>query len=745
MRYQRPFPLGVENLESRELLTTLPANFAEFELTPRLDSAPVGLLRAPDGRLFISTDDNDDQGTIRVVKNENLLSTPALQLSIQSSGEHGMIGWTLDPNFDSNGHLYLMYTTSQGGVHHRISRFTFSGDTINPNTELVLMDLDQLTSGTVHNGGGMAFGNDGKLYIGVGDNQVATNSESLGTVLGKILRINPDGSIPTDNPFYNLTTGINRAIYARGVRNPFNMDADPVTGRIFFNDTGPSTYEEVNEVKYGADYGWPGQGVSQGSGPNNNPAFEDPVHAYLQAANPGSCAITAGNFHRTSNPDFPSAHTDKYYFADYCGAWIYGYDLATEEVQPFATDTPVGPVSIEVGDDGSLYYLSFQERKLFKIEYLQNSTLQITQQPANSQVAVGQPATFSVRAAPDSPDGPFTYQWQKRSSGDSQFSDIAGATDRVLTISTTNASDDGAEFRAAVFSGSESATSNAATLIVTSGSPPTPVITSPLLTDSYVAGDTISFSGFATDPDESGNLPTANLTWEVTFQHDDHDHPQFGPVSGISGGSFTVPTIGETSANTWFRIHLTAEDSSGLSTYTYRDIFPEKATFTIDSNVPGVQLLLDGTPVASPKATLGVVGVKRSIGVASPQLVGGKQYEFTGWSDGGEISHVISTPATDQTFTATFQEIADPGGPVTGAVTAYKFNEGSGLVAGDSATNGTPDSATLTNGVIWSNDAVTGQAIQFDGVNDYLAVPDSADFNTEDFSKRTIFALVQGE
>ena len=358
----------VEQLESRELLTTLPANFAEFQITPRLDEPPVTLLQSPDGqRLFISTDDNNDQGAIIVVKDGEVLPTPALRLDIKSSGEHGMIGMVLDPNFAANNHIYVMYTTTDGGLHNRLSRFTFSGDTIDPNTELVLIDLDGLGGGTVHNGGGLAFGDDGRIYVGVGDNQVSTNAEDMSTVLGKILRLNPDGSIPTDNPFYASTTGNNRAIYALGVRNPFTMDADPVTGRIFFNDVGPASFEEINEVKAGVDYGWP----SQGAGSNDDPGFEDPVHAYRHSGDPGGCAITGGRFNQTTNPGFPTEYSGQYYFSDFCGGWIYSYDLDTGIVEEFASDLPGEPVSPFIDQtDGSLYYLSREERAVFKLSLI---------------------------------------------------------------------------------------------------------------------------------------------------------------------------------------------------------------------------------------------------------------------------------------------------------------------------------------------------------------------------------------
>jgi len=596
----------------------------------------------------------------------------------------------------------------------------------------------------VHNGGGMAFGRDGKLYVGVGDNQVATNAEDMTTVLGKILRLNPDGSIPTDNPFYGSTQGNNRAIYARGVRNPFTMDADPDSGQIFFNDVGPASFEEINEVKRGADYGWP----SQGAGANRDSRFEDPVYAYLHSGNPGGCAITGGRFHRTDNPSFPSQYTNKYYFTDYCGGWIQSYDLRTGDVAMFASDLPVRPISPLIDEDGSIYYLSREERAVLKIEHQAENELQVTKQPEDAQVAAGGSVTFTVEAAGD---GPFRYQWQKQSRGDSSFSDIAGARSSSLTINTVTRGDDRAEFRVVVRNDSDRVNSNRAELTVTDGSPPEPVITLPTGREKYEAGDTITYEGFATDPDESGRLPNEQLIWEVTFQHDDHDHPVLGPVSGRSGGSFVVPMIGETSANTWFRVHLTAIDSSGLETYIFRDIFPEKSRFTLQSNVDGLDLLLDGTPISAPTTTLGVVGVERTIGARPTQVVGNRTYEFVGWSDGGNISHTISTPPSNRTYTATYREIVAPVRPETpdpvvppvtpelsGLVTQFRFDELAGTTTRDSASSGIPDTATLFNGARWTNDGLRNGAIQFDGVDDFLSIPDSVDFNDRDVDKFTV-------
>ncbi|RYG62439.1 glucose sorbosone dehydrogenase, partial [bacterium] len=248
---------------------TYPAGFTESWVAGNL-LKPTTMAFAPDGRLFIL----EQEGKVRIVKNGQLLEQPFLTLTVSYTGERGLVGITFDPDFASNGYVYLYYTATTPNVHNRISRFKAQGDVANPSDETILLDIDQLDS-SIHNGGSMRFGPDGKLYVAVGENSVAPNAQTLTNLKGKILRLNKDGSVPTDNPFYNQTTGINRAIYALGFRNPFSFDIQPGTGRIFANDVGNSTWEEIDDVKAGRNYGWPTT-----EGPSNDPRFEPPLYTY---------------------------------------------------------------------------------------------------------------------------------------------------------------------------------------------------------------------------------------------------------------------------------------------------------------------------------------------------------------------------------------------------------------------------------------------------------------------------------
>ena len=178
-----------------------------------------------------------------------------------------------DPGFASNHFVYVHYTATTPTIHNRVSRFTANGDVAVAMSELAILDLDPLSSANNHNGGAIHFGIDGKLYVAVGDNANGANSTVLTTLKGKMLRLNADGTIPTNNPFFNQATGVNRTIWAIGLRNPFTFSIHSASGRMFINDVGEATWEEINEGGAGENYGWPST-----EGATNEPAFQTPLY-----------------------------------------------------------------------------------------------------------------------------------------------------------------------------------------------------------------------------------------------------------------------------------------------------------------------------------------------------------------------------------------------------------------------------------------------------------------------------------
>ena len=198
------FQLSVGVIQAAEV----PSGFTDALLAGNL-TAPTAMAFAPDGRLFVA----EERGRLRIIKNGVLLPTPFLTVNVDYSGERGLLGVAIDPDFAVNRFVYVYYTVPSTPRHNRLSRFTANGDVAVAGSQTVLLELDNLNAGN-HNGGAIHFGPDGMLYIAVGDNAVGTNAQSLSNLLGKILRINKDGTIPSSNPFFTSTTGRNRAIWA---------------------------------------------------------------------------------------------------------------------------------------------------------------------------------------------------------------------------------------------------------------------------------------------------------------------------------------------------------------------------------------------------------------------------------------------------------------------------------------------------------------------------------------------------
>jgi glucose/arabinose dehydrogenase len=629
------------------LPATVPSGFVDEVVATGLLS-PTAMAFAPDGRLFVC----QQGGQVRVIKNGSLLSTPFASVTTTTSGERGLLGIAFDPNFGTNQFVYIYYTATTPAVHNRVSRFRASGDVAVSGSETILLELNDLSSATNHNGGAMHFGPDGKLYIAVGENANGNNAQTLANLLGKILRMNPDGTIPSDNPFFSSATGQNRLIWALGLRNPFTFDFQRTTGRLFINDVGQNTWEEINDGIAGSNYGWPTT-----EGMTTNPNFRSPLFAYGHGASSTTgCAITGGTFYNPTTTQFPTSFVGKYFFADFCSNWVRVFDPASGTAADFASNFSA-PVDLHVGSDGLLYYLmrgaGSNTGVVGRIRNAANQPPSITAQPTNKTAAVGQQVTFSVTATGSQP---LAYQWQRGTTN------IAGATSPSFTL-TAAAGDNGATFRVIVSNAFGTVTSTSATLTVTANSPPTATITSPAAGTQYSGGDTINYAGTGTDP-EDGTLPPSAFTWEVVFHHDTHTHPFVAPTSGATSGSFTIPRLGETATNVFYRIRLTVRDSIGLTSTVTRDITPRTSTITLQSNPAGLQVTLDGQPVTTPTSVSSVVGITRTLGVVSPQTLGGTSYAWSSWSDGGAASHTVNTPATNTTYTATF--VPSTGGGLTG-------------------------------------------------------------------------------
>ncbi len=579
----------------------LPPGFVEVPLATGLD--PTAMALAPDGRIFIA----EKYGSVRIVENGALLPDPFVQLNVDNYNERGLSGIAFDPDFAQNGYVYLYYTVKNGG-HNRLSRVKAIGNYATD--EEILLELPPLAS-TIHNGGAMAFGSDGKLYLAVGDGADATKAPSLQSLLGKVLRLNPDGTVPPGNPFAAQTTGILQAIYAVGLRNPFSMTIQPGTNRIFVCDVGSQFFEEVNYIEAGMDYGWnmlEGKQVAQ-----NLPAnYRDPVYAYPHSL---GCSVVGAAFYNPAVAQFPADYVGQFFFADYCQGYIKMLDPATGILGAvFATQID-RPLCILTGKQGELYYISrggmgggsdpdntsTLEGMLWRVDYVGTGAPVFSAQPQPRLQTIGETATFTANA---NGSDPITYQWQR----DGQI--IPGEINKALTLNNLMLSDSGTLIRCVATNAYGQVASQTALLRVTANQRPVPVILLPLPTDQYSAGDTLFFAGEASDV-EQGNLGGDDLTWRIDLHHDQHSHPALAAMSGSATGSYVVPTVGETADNVWIRIYLTARDQIGLTTTIHRDIFPHKVRLRVETDPPGLTVRVDGKTYIAPVELASVRGLRR--------------------------------------------------------------------------------------------------------------------------------------
>jgi glucose/arabinose dehydrogenase len=318
---------------------------------------PTDLRFLPDGRILIS----EKTGAIRVYNDGQMQADPLITIPVRSDWSRGLLGIEVDPDFDQNGYVYAAYITPDN--YDQLSRFTVTDPTadtltIDPDSELVLMRGDQQDADD-HHGGSVRVGPDGKLYWSMGDNGwnhtntgvISQNSQNLSNMYGKILRINTDGSVPDDNPFVN-TPGALPQIYAYGFRNPYRMTFTD-DGDLLVGDVGENTWEELDNVVAGGNYGWSlaegpcnGIGATSCSSPSS---FVNPIYAYQH--NGQSSAITS-----------VTPYGDKVLIADMQHGWIkeltFNGDYSSLVSEETFDDKAGTTSSLIEGPDGNIYQLT---------------------------------------------------------------------------------------------------------------------------------------------------------------------------------------------------------------------------------------------------------------------------------------------------------------------------------------------------------------------------------------------------
>jgi glucose/arabinose dehydrogenase len=659
---------------------------------------PTALDFAPDGRLLVTS----KSGQLWVYEGNKLQDSPALDIGskVCDNSERGLLGLAVDPDFGTVGRnfIYLYYTHRKSGECpekdpsnpdnpvNRVSRFVMSGDTVDPTTEKVLVDNIPSPNGN-HNAGDLKFGKDGYLYISVGDGgcdyaeptmcQYQNDaSRDRHILLGKVLRITRNGSIPAGNPYTGSDSdrcnqtgrtvhGNNcQETFARGFRNPFRMAFDPDArdSRLFINDVGGQRWEEIDHAHPGADYGW---NLCEGN--NDNPSragsvncsgatYTGPIHEYSHDT--GCESVTGGAF----VPDglWPASYDDAYLYGDYVCNKIFmltpnGGGGFKEELFADGLEQR-GPVSITFGPymttGRALYYATFADPKggeVRRIVYTEGNL-----SPVAVAETVGEnygPLTMNLDASKSSdPDRnePLTYEWDFTSDG---TVDATGATAShtypspgKYTVTLT--------VRDALGKASEPDTIE----VFPGDTPPELVIESPLEGTSFRVGQQFTATGSATDA-EGGPL---SLEWEIRRHHDgNHFHPW---ASGTGDQlTFTAPEPeGLSSTNpmkNYLEVRLTATDSLGLSKTVVRIVRPKAVEVGFETQPSGLRLRVNGNLFRTPRTFVSWEGYALNVSAPRQRDRAGQLWGFSSWSDGGSRSHTITTPADPTTYVAAFKRL----------------------------------------------------------------------------------------
>jgi glucose/arabinose dehydrogenase len=329
-------------------------------------SSPTQITNAGDGtgRLFVV----EKRGTIRVIEGGVLKAGYFMDIRsiVSETGERGLLGLAFHPDFKTNRQLFVYYTNNGGDIV--LSRYTTNVARTNVDESLPrpLLVIEH-SAQTNHNGGALAFGPSGNLFIGVGDGGGSgdpnNNAQKKTTLLGKILRINVNGtgsgpydrySIPAGNPYAGATAGLDE-IWDIGLRNPWRISFDRGTGKLFIADVGQNRYEEINreEATFGGgrNYGWSAMEGKHCYKASRCPMAGDtlPVAEYSHSG--GNCSITGGYVYRGT---LQSAFRGYYVFADYCSGRIWTMAHAGSTLA-LRADTSVNITSFGEGETGEIY------------------------------------------------------------------------------------------------------------------------------------------------------------------------------------------------------------------------------------------------------------------------------------------------------------------------------------------------------------------------------------------------------
>jgi glucose/arabinose dehydrogenase len=641
---------------------------------------PTALAWTPDRRMLVA-----GKGGRLWVFRESGRRTLALDLSssLCRNVERGLVGLAVDPRFSVNHFIYLYWTRN---AHDFCGRSHAGRNPENRVTRHVLRDDDTVAAGSMtvladhiesprphHVAGDLEFAG-GLLYVTTGDGVCriaprgscgATNNNSLRRDLphGKVLRFTRRGFAPSSNPYANAPgarrctrpagvppgSGPCKEIFASGFRNPFRFARQPGTTAFFVNDVGENTWEEINRLAKGANYGWNVREghCMRGSRTRCGPtAYRNPLHDYPHAA----CrSVTGGAF--VPRGLWPAPYSGSYLYADWTCGTIFRLVRRADGTfghRDFITRAG-GPVHLRFGpfgDTQALYYLDFNNDAVHRVMRTGANTAPIagfTYRPDGLRVAFAGTSSYD----PDGGDRVVGWTWD--------FGDGSPAvTTRRPRI--THLYPAAQEFEATLtVTDSHGIASTPVSRTVLAGEHvPTISILEPPTTARFSVGQRVTATATATDS-EDGVLPGTSITWVVRLRHDTHAHPYAGPVNGSAiTVRYPPPHDLLAATNSHLVVIATATDSGGFATAVARDLLPRKVRLTFVTSPAGGWIRIDGARAQTRTSRVSWPG--HVFGVRAPdQSFDGVPYVFRSWSDGGARAHDIHTPAGPTTYRARFR------------------------------------------------------------------------------------------
>jgi glucose/arabinose dehydrogenase len=600
-------------------------------------------------------------------------------------------------------------------VSGRLSRLQAAGNTMTGAEHVLVEDWCQQYPS--HSVGTVEFGRDGALYASGGDgasfnfvdygqdgapvNPCGDPPGGPGTALtpptaqggalrsqdlrvsgdpvsldGTIIRVDPaTGQTPPDNPLVNDPDPNARRIIAYGQRNPFRFTMRPGTDELWAGDVGWGEWEEINRIPSTRDatvenFGWPCyEGNPRQSGYDganlticenlySQPgAVSAPFFAYHhnnrvvpnETCPTGSSSIAGLAFEFTGATAYPAEYDNALFFADYSRDCIWVMPKGADgqpvpgQVRTFVAGA-ANPVNLEMGPGGELYYADFDGGTIRRIRYT-NQTPNAVASASPTSGSAPLAVTFDGSQSSDPDGGTLGYAWDL--DGDGAFDD---ATTAQASWTYTAAGAYTATLR--VTDGQGLSDTDAVTVTV-GNTPPTATINTPTAGTTWRVGDTISFSGSATDT-QDGNLPASSLSWQLLLQHcpsNCHTHP-LQSFSGVAGGSFSAPDHEHPS---YLELRLTATDSGGLTDTKSLRLDPRTVVLTFQTSPGGLRLAVNGSAATTTFTRTVIIGSSNTISAITPQAKSKQTYHFSSWSDGGGQTHTVVAPASATTYTARFR------------------------------------------------------------------------------------------